>query len=575
MHVSMPSSRYFFEKSPGVFISRANLIAQTPEEELEADKILQLASGEGGEYGVYYDPSCEANLCRGKIAEWQWVLVHLSCCISTLLAGYDASSLAVVQVFIFDVFSDIRLIFCVAAASSLGCCCTAPLLRHFMDMVDLRRFRVSAAFLFLAGSLVAGTATKIEILIVGRVLTGVAIAGLQMSLITYNTLLATPRELSRLHLASGLGYAIGLVLGASTVMFFTMWRWVFFLGGIMAVIVAVLAALSYPSVTIQPEDKMLRAMADIDWIGAIDHSLSFVLFDAAFLLSGSKWAWDSVQVISIWVAIIVLFVFSSIQHGYGLWVPGDRILPLGILQNRIGLGSLSVVAATAGSLSVMLYGIALFCAFVRGEQAKQIAVHLLPALGCFGVTSLLARPTLQAVRRPAVLYLCGGICVSAGSGGLMWITAHTPPGIVIGLSCLLGSSLGLMSGLSMPVLEANLPSYLRNGVSIGLVTVTHTFTTLPLALSGCVYLNRGYHNLLEASGGMEIPSTEIQQALAGLRSPLLNLGMSEIPISAMKAASASIMDVFAIGIAAGVTMMVAAFIDGFRPWPLHIPDQEN
>ncbi|KAK8040652.1 hypothetical protein PG991_000440 [Apiospora marii] len=461
MHVSMPSSRYFFEKSPGVFISRANLIAQTPEEELEADKILQLASGEGGEYGVYYDPSCEANLCRGKIAEWQWVLVHLSCCISTLLA--------------------------------------APLLRHFMDMVDLRRFRVSAAFLFLAGSLVAGTATKIEILIVGRVLTGVAIAGLQMSLITYNTLLATPRELSRLHLASGLGYAIGLVLGASTVMFFTMWRWVFFLGGIMAVIVAVLAALSYPSVTIQPEDKMLRAMADIDWIGAIDHSLSFVLFDAAFLLSGSKWAWDSVQVISIWVAIIVLFVFSSIQHG----------------------------------------------------------------------------PTLQAVRRPAVLYLCGGICVSAGSGGLMWITAHTPPGIVIGLSCLLGSSLGLMSGLSMPVLEANLPSYLRNGVSIGLVTVTHTFTTLPLALSGCVYLNRGYHNLLEASGGMEIPSTEIQQALAGLRSPLLNLGMSEIPISAMKAASASIMDVFAIGIAAGVTMMVAAFIDGFRPWPLHIPDQEN
>lgn len=343
----------------------------------------------------------------------------------------------------------------------------------------------------------------------------------------------------------------------------------------MAVIVAALAALSYPSVTVQPEEKMLRAMADIDWIGAISHSLSFVLFDVAFLLSGSKWAWDSVQVISIWVAIIVLFVFSCIQHGYGFWIPGDRILPLGILQNRIGLGSLFVVAATAGSLSVMLYGIALFCAFVRGEQAKQIAVHLLPALGCFGVTSILARPTLQVVRRPAVLYLCGGICVSAGSGGLMSITAHTSPGIVIGLSCLLGSSLGLMSGLSMPVLEANLPSYLRNGVSICLVTVTHTFTTLPLALSGCIYLNRGYHNMLEASGGTKILSAEIQQALAGLRSPLLNLEMSEISISAMKVASASIMDVFAIGIAAGVSMMVAAFIDGFRPWPLNIPDQEN
>lgn len=90
------------------------------------------------------------------------------------------SSLAVVQVFIFDAFPNIRLIFCVAAASSLGCCCTAPLLRHFMDMVDLRRFRVSAALLFLAGSLVAGTATKVEVLIVGRVLTGVAVAGLQM-----------------------------------------------------------------------------------------------------------------------------------------------------------------------------------------------------------------------------------------------------------------------------------------------------------------------------------------------------------------------------------------------------------
>ncbi|KAK7972992.1 hypothetical protein PG988_007126 [Apiospora saccharicola] len=534
MRVSMPSSRYFFEKSPGVFISRANLIAQTPEEELEADKILQLASGDGREYGVYYDPSSEANLSRGKIAEWQWVLVHLSCCISTLLAGYDASSLAVVQVFIFDAFPNIQLLFVVAAASSLGSCCTAPLLRHFMDMVDLRRFRVFAAFVFLAGSLVAGTATKVEILIVGRILTGAAIAGLQMSLVTYNTLLATPMELSRLHLASVLGYAIGLVLGASTIVIFTMWRWVFFLGGIMAAVVAVLAALSYPSVTVQPEDKMLRALADIDWIGAMTHSLSFVLFDVAFLLSGSKWAWNSVEVISIWVAILVLFVFSVLQHGYGFWIPGDRILPLGVLQNRIGLGSLFVVAATAGSLSVMLL--------------------------CEGLRSCIS---------------AGGICVSAGSGGLMWIKAHTSPGIVIGISCLLGSALGLMSGLSMPVLEANLPSHLRNGVSVCLVTVTHTFTTLPLALAGCIYLNRGYHNLLEASGGMQIPSAEVHQALAGLRSPLLNNGLSGIPIPAIKVASASIMDVFAIGIAAGIAMMAAAFIDGFRPWPLQITDQES
>ncbi|KAK8071093.1 MFS transporter [Apiospora hydei] len=436
MRVSIPSSRYFFEKSPGVFISRANLIAQTPEEELEADKILQLASGDNREYGVYYDPSSEANLSRGKIAGWQWVLVHLSCCFSTLLAGL-------------------------------------------------------------------------------------------------------------------------------------------FLGGIMAAIVAVLAALSYPSVTVQPEDKMLRAMADVDWVGAFLHSLLFVSFDAAFLLSGSRWAWDSVQAISLWAAIAVLFVLCFLQHGYGFWTPGDRILPLGVLRNRIGLGSLFVVAATAGSLSVMLYGIALFCAFARGEQAKQIAAHLLPALGCFGVASLLAKPILHAVRRPAVLYLCGGICVSAGSGALMWVTVHTSPIIIIGLSCLLGTSLGLMSTLSMPVLEANLPPHLRNGVSICLVVVTQTFTTLPIALSGCIYLSRGYHNLLQAAGDVQIPNAEAQQALAGLRSHWLDITMSEIPTSVLEAASASIMDVFAIGIAAGVAMIAAGFIDGFRPWPLHISAQEN
>ncbi|KAK7946749.1 uncharacterized protein PG986_011070 [Apiospora aurea] len=577
MRVSMPSSRYFFEKSPGVFISRANLIAQTPEEELEADKILQLASGDNREYGVYYDPSSEANLSRGKIAEWQWVLVHFSCCFSTLLAGYDASSLAVTQVFIFDTFPNVQLIFCIAAASSLGCCCSAPLLRHFMDMVDLRRFRVLAALLFLGGSVVAGIATKVEVLIIGRVLTGVAIGGLQMSLMTYNTLLATPRELSWLHLVSGIGYAIGLVLGVSTIVVFTIWRWyqVFFLGGSMAAIVAVLAALSYPSVTVQPENKMLRAMADVDWVGAVLHSLLFVSFDAAFLLSGSRWAWDSVQVISSWAAIAVLFVLCFLQHGYGFWIPGDRILPLGVLRNRIGLGSLFVVAATAGSLSVMLHGIALFCAFARGEQAKLIAAHLLPALGCFGVASLLVKPILHAVRRPAVLYLCGGICVSAGSGALMWVTVHTSPIIVIGLSCLLGSSLGLMSTLSMPVLEANLPPHLRNGISICLVVVTQTFTTLPIALSACIYLSRGYHNLLQAAGDVQIPNAEAQQALAGLRSHWLDITMSGIPTSVLEAASASIMDVFAIGIAAGVAMIAAGFIDGFRPWPLHIPTQEN
>lgn len=320
---------------------------------------------------------------------------------------------------------------------------------------------------------------------------------------------------------------------------------------------------------------MLRAICDIDWVGVITQSLLFVMFDAAFLLSGSRWTWDSVQAISIWAAIAVLFAFSFAQQGYGFWIPGDRVLPLGVLQNRIGLGSLFVIAATAGSVAVLLYIIPLFYAFSRGEEARQIVIHLLPALACFAIASMLTKSTLRIVRRPAILYICGGICVSAGSGAMMWVTAHTSSSITIGLSCLLGSSLGLMSTLSMPILETNLPPHLRNGVSVCLVTVPHTFTTLPLALAGCIYLNRGYHNLREAAGDIQVPVAEVYQALAGLKSPSFSNGLPEIPTSVLEASSASIMDVFAIGIAAGVTMIAAAFIDGFRPWPFYTATQEN
>jgi DHA2 family multidrug resistance protein len=269
-----------------------------------------------------------------------------------------------------------------------------------------RRFGKKSYFVFsmvsfTAASVMCGLSTNLTMLIIARVLQGLAGGGLlaKAQAILFETF---PREEQAM--AQGFfgiiviaGPAIGPTLGGYLVTNVD-WRWIFFINvpvGIVAVLLC-LAAL--------PKDEVAPERTPIDWIalGLLTlglGSLQTVLeegnaddwFDSRFIVTLSITA----------VVSLVAFVFRQLRVS-------NPVVDLRVLKYR-SLWAGSILSIVVGiSLYGALFAIPIFASSIMHQSAQQIGMMLLP--GAFA--SALAMPIaakLLGKMQPRVLLVCGAL----------------------------------------------------------------------------------------------------------------------------------------------------------------------
>nr|WP_233158017.1 MDR family MFS transporter [Actinokineospora bangkokensis] len=353
----------------------------------------------------------------------------------------------------------------VVTTELLAMTATVPLWGKLADLYNRKLLIQVSLGLFVVGSLVAGSAQNIEVLIISRVAQGLGAGGVSALATIVLAAMIPPRELGRYSGLFGAVFGVATVAGPliGGVLVDTPWlgwRWCFFIGVpfTLAAIVLLQKTLNLPTVR--------KESVRIDWLGAalIVSGVSTLLIWAT--LAGNKFEWASTWTIALVGAGVVLLALA-------VWVESrasDPVVPLSIFRNR-------TVALT--TIASALVGLAMFGGTVFLSQYFQIGHGASPtAAGMYGLpmifglflSSTIAGQLISRHGKWKAYLVAGGVTMVGGMTALSTIGSDTPIPLVGVYMFVLGAGVGMLMQNLVLAAQNDVPAK-----DLGATTSTLTF----------------------------------------------------------------------------------------------------
>ncbi len=360
----------------------------------------------------------------------------------------------------------------VVVATLLSLTVTTPIWGKLADLFSKKLLVQVALLVFVVGSVLAGLAPNMELLIAARCVQGVGVGGLGALIQVVIASIVVPRERGRYF-----GY-LGAVLAVATVSgplvggvivdtSWLGWRWCFLVGIPFAVIA---------SVVIQ---KTLRLPVEkrpvtIDYAGALLITTGTALLLVWVSLAGSRFAWASGVSLGLVAGGVVLLCAAVYVESRAR----EPVIPLHLFRDRtIGLAVLASAMA----------GIAIFGSTVFLAQYFQIARGMAPAAAGLMSLPLVVGLLVSSIGTGRLIttsgrwkrYLVGGSAlVAVGICVLGTIDRDTSLVLIGGYLTVLGVGLGAVN--------QNLVLAAQNSSTHADVGVTSSLVTFFRMLGGCV-----------------------------------------------------------------------------------------
>ncbi|MHA7280590.1 MFS transporter [Arthrobacter sp. MDT2-2] len=327
----------------------------------------------------------------------------------------------------------------VITAALLANAATTPIWGKFSDLFDKKILVQVSIVIFVAGSVLAGLAQTIPLLLAARVIQGVAMGGLTaLAQAIIGTIIA-PRERGRYSGYMGGVMAVatagGPLLGGFIVDSPLGWRWTFFVCVPLAIIALILL-----QVTLKLPDT--RRKARIDWLGSIllTAGVSLLLIWVSFAGKEGYYEWFSREsALMVGGSVILLALLLVVEARVA-----EPIIPLKIISERTT--ALAIIASIA-------VGIALFATssylgqyyqVARGATPTEAGLLTLPMIAGNLLGSIGAGQLVTKFGKWKRYLIAGGLFLIAGLG-LAGTIDHLTELWVVGIyTFIFGMGLGLM-----------------------------------------------------------------------------------------------------------------------------------
>ncbi|MFF8813367.1 MDR family MFS transporter [Streptomyces pactum] len=369
-------------------------------------------------------------------------------------------------------------------------------------------FQVSAV-VFVGGSVVAGAANSMPVLIVARAVQGAGGGGL---MVTAMALIADVIPLRRRGKYQG---ALGAVFGVTTVVGPTLgglftdhasWRWCFYVNVPVAAVMIVMAARTVPVVR-----SAVRPV--IDYAGIVLVALGASGLVLALEWGGDEYAWGSAVIIGLFAASVLLltgFVLVELRAR-------EPMLPMRLFRNPV-FTVCSVLSFIVGfSMLGALTYLPTYLQFVDGVSATASGVRTLPMIvGLLG-TSILSGVVVGRTGRYRYFPVAGCAVMAVG----LYLMSTMGPDTGVWLVSLYMFVLGLGIGLAMQVLTIavqNTVPYHELGSATSGVTFFRTLgSSFGTAIFGTLYSGDLGPRLRAALAGSPDVPPEVAQNPQALR----------------------------------------------------------
>lgn len=351
-------------------------------------------------------------------------------------------------------------------------------------------FQISAV-VFVGGSVLAGAANSMLVLIVARAVQGVGGGGLMVTAMALIADVIPLRQRGKYQGALGAVFGVTTVVGPTLGGVFTdhaSWRWCFYVNVPVAAVMIVMAARTIPVVR-----APVRPV--IDYLGIVLVALGSSGLVLGLEWGGNEYAWGSAVIIGLFTAsVLLLTAFVLVE----LRAP-EPMLPMHLFRNPVFTvcSALSFIVGFA-MLGALTY-LPTYLQFVDGVSATMSGVRTLPMIvGLLG-TSMLSGVVVSRTGRYRYFPIAGCGVMAVG----LYLMSTMGPGTGVWLVSLYMFVLGLGIGLAMQVLTIavqNTVPYHELGSATSGVTFFRTLgSSFGTAIFGTLYSGELGPNLTAAA----------------------------------------------------------------------------
>ncbi|MFC9435497.1 DHA2 family efflux MFS transporter permease subunit [Nocardia sp. NPDC057030] len=358
-----------------------------------------------------------------------------------------------------------------------------------------------SALIFIVGSMIAGLANGMTLLIIARGIQGFGGGGLMVTAMALIADTIPLRQRGKYQGALGAVFGVTTVIGPTLGGLFTdhaSWRWCFYVNVPVAIVMIVMSARTIPRVR-----AAIKPIIDYAGIGLVAVAVSTLILGLEW--GGQEYAWGSSMILGLFAASAVLFAAFVVVELRA----EEPMLPMGLFRSRVftvcSILSFICGFAMLGSITYL----PAYLQYVDGVSATMSGVRSLPLVAGLLVTSILSGQVVGKTGHYRYFPIVGTLVMALG----LYLMSTMGRDTGFWEESLYMLVLGLGIGLTMQVLTIvvqNTVPYAQLGTATSGVTFFRTLgSTFGTAIFGTLYSNEIGPNLREALVRVKVVPPEV------------------------------------------------------------------